>query len=196
MSERGITATSVSEIAAAADMANGTFYLHFRNKTQVVAAVCSAVTLAMHREMDDRRLAISDGPERIAFGTQQFVEIAAEQPAWGRLLLSAFTEFDAIKEDLARYMRLDVKLGVRQGRFPERCNEFVIDCHLAVLRTAIAARLGGAKRDVGARAAEYQLRILGMTSEEARRVRLAGEARVGLGRRKRAAAGADRGKAR
>jgi AcrR family transcriptional regulator len=181
MSERGITAASVGEIAAAADMANGTFYLHFRNKTEIVAAVCSGVTLAMHTEMDSRRLAITDGAERVAFGTQQFVEIAADEPVWGRLLLSAFTEFDAIREDLSRYMRLDVQLGIEQGRFPEACDEFVIDCLLALLRTAIAARLAGAGRDVSARAAEYHLRILGMSPDEARRVRLASDKRVGEG---------------
>ena len=48
MSERGINATSVSEIAATAQLANGTFYLYFRDKAEIVAAVCQAVTLAMH----------------------------------------------------------------------------------------------------------------------------------------------------
>ena len=124
MSERGITAASVSEIAAAADMANGTFYLHFQNKAEVVAAVCGGVTLAMHTEMDEGRLAITDGAERVAFGTQQFIEIAADEPAWGRLLLSAFAEFDAIKDDLSRYMRKDVALGAAQGRFAGPCDEF------------------------------------------------------------------------
>jgi len=181
MSERGITAASVGEIAAAADMANGTFYLHFRNKNEIVAAVCGGVTLAMHTEMDGRRLAITDGAERVAFGTQQFVEIAADEPVWGRLLLSAFTEFDEIKEDLSRYMRLDVRLGIEQGRFSEPCDEFVIDCLLALLRTAIAARLAGAGREVGARAAEYQLRTLGMTPGEAHRVRLASDMHVDNG---------------
>ena len=177
MSERGITAASVSEIAAAADMANGTFYLHFQNKAEVVAAVCGGVTLAMHTEMDEGRLAITDGAERVAFGTQQFIEIAADEPAWGRLLLSAFAEFDAIKDDLSRYMRKDVALGAAQGRFAEPCDEFVIDCHLALLRTGIAARLAGAGREVGARAAEYQLRVLGLLPDEAHRVRLASESK-------------------
>ena len=40
MSERGINATSVSEIASAAELANGTFYLYFRDKAEIVAAVC------------------------------------------------------------------------------------------------------------------------------------------------------------
>ena len=178
MSERGINATSVSEIAAAAELANGTFYLYFRDKVEIVAAVCQAVTRAMHEEMDSTRLSLSDGAARVAYGTQQFIEVAAGEPVWGRLLISAFSEFEAIKEDVSRYMRLDVALGVAQGRFSEPIDEFVIDAHLAILRAGVSARLAGAEADVSARAAEYQLRILGMTPAQARQMRCASEREV------------------
>ena len=175
MSERGINATSVSEIAAVAELANGTFYLYFKDKSQIVAAVCQAVTLAMHNEMNSTRSSLEDGAARVAFGTLQFIEIAAAEPVWGKLLLSAFTEFEAIKDDVARYMRLDVALGLEQGRFSEPLDEFVIDSHLAVLRAGVGARLAGAGPDVSARSAEYQLRILGLGVSESRRVRRAVE---------------------
>lgn len=175
MSERGINATSVSEIAAEAELANGTFYLYFRDKAEIVAAVCQAVTRAMHDDMSSTRLSLDDGAARVAFGTQQFIEIAAEEPVWGRLLMSAFTEFDAFKEDVAHYMRLDVALGIEQGRFSEPLDEFVIDAHLAILRAGVSARLAGGGPDVAARAAEYQLRILGMSPADSRTVRRANE---------------------
>ena len=175
MSERGINATSVSEIAAVAELANGTFYLYFKDKSQIVAAVCQAVTLAMHNEMNNTRSTLADGAARIAFGTLQFIEIAAAEPVWGKLLLSAFTEFEAIKDDIAKYMRLDVVLGIEQGRFSEPLDEFVIDSHLAILRAGVSARLAGAGPDVSARSAEYQLRILGLGVCESRRVRRAVE---------------------
>lgn len=173
MAESGINATSVSEIAAEAELANGTFYLYFRDKTEIVAAVCQAVTLAMHNEMNSVRLSLEDGAARVAFGTQQFIEIAAAEPRWGRLLMWAFSEFAAIKDDVTRYMRLDVALGVDQGRFTEPVDEFMIDTLLAILRAGISARLGGAGAVIGARAAEYHLRILGMTAADAHRVRVA-----------------------
>ena len=176
MSERGINATSVSEIAALADVANGTFYLYFKDKSQIVAAVCQAVTLAMHNEMNSIRSTLEDGAARVAFGTLEFIEIAAAEPVWGRLLLSAFTEFEAaVKDDVARYMRLDVALGIEQGRFSEPLDEFVIDSHLAILRAGVSARLAGAGPDVSARSAEYQLRILGVGVSESRRIRRAVE---------------------
>ena len=173
MAERGINGTSVSEIAAEAELANGTFYLYFRDKSEIVAAVCQAVTLAMHNEMSSMRLSLEDGAARVAFGTQQFIEIAAAEPNWGHLLVSAFTEFAAIKDDISRYLRLDVALGIEQGRFTEPVDEFVIDMLLAVLRTGVISRRKGKEAAVGARAAEYHLRILGMSAAEAHSVRLA-----------------------
>ena len=178
MSERGINATSVSEIAAAAELANGTFYLYFRDKSEIVAVVCRAVTQAMHDDMSSTRLSLEDGAARVAYGTQQFIEIAAAEPVWGRLLVSAFTEFEAIKEDVARYMRLDVALGIEQGRFSEPLDEFVIDAHLALLEVGVSARLAGAGPDVSARAAEYQLRILGMSIAQARQACRANDAEL------------------
>ncbi len=175
MSERGINATSVSEIAAAAELANGTFYLYFRDKAEIVAVVCGAVTQAMHEDMSSTRLSLEDGAARVAYGTQQFIEIAAAEPVWGRLLVSAFTEFEAIKEGIAHYMRLDVALGIEQGRFSEPLDEFVIDAHLAILRAGVIARLAGAGPNVSVRAAEYQLRILGMGVKEAKRLQWPGE---------------------
>lgn len=179
MAERGINATSVSEIAAEADVANGTFYLYFRDKGEIVAAVCEAVTRAMHEDMSSTRLSLADGAERVAFGTQQFIEIAAAEPVWGRLLLTAFSEFEAIKADVARYMRLDVALGIEQGRFKEPFDEFIVDAHLALLRAGVSARLAGAGPNVGTRAAEYQLRILGMSIAQARAVCRGNEAKIG-----------------
>lgn len=173
MAERGINGTSVSEIAAEAELANGTFYLYFRDKAEIVAAVCQAVTLAMHNEMSSMRLSLDDAAARVSFGTQQFIEIAATEPNWGRLLISAFTEFEAIKDDISRYMRLDVALGIEQGRFTEPVDEFVIDTMLAVLRAGVISRLDGNESDVGGRAAEYHLRILGVSGGEARQIRLA-----------------------
>ena len=173
MAERGINGTSVSEIAAEAALANGTFYLYFRDKSEIVAAVCQAVTLAMHNEMSSMRLSLEDGAARVAFGTQQFIEIAAAEPNWGRLLVSAFTEFEAIRDDISRYLRMDVALGIEQGRFKEKVDEYVIDMLLAVLRAGVVSRLKDEDVDVAARAAEYHLRILGMSAEEAHSVRLA-----------------------
>ena len=162
MSERGIIATSVSEIASAADVASGTFYLHFRNKSEIVSVICQSVTLAMHSEMDSKRQSGLDGAARVLFATQQFIEIAADEPVWGNLLLRAIGESNAIQDDLSRHMRDEVAAGVRQGLFRIDCDEFVIDCLLSILMAGVSARLAGGGPDVSLRAGEFMLGVLGM----------------------------------
>ena len=166
MSERGIVATSVSEISAAADVANGTFYLHFRNKPEIVSVICQSVTLAMHTEMDSKRVHVLDGAARVLFATRQFIEIAADEPVWGNLLLRAVAESNAIKNDLSLYMRADVDAGIKQGLFRSDCDEFVIDCLLAILTTGISARLTSGDREVSLRAGEFMLGVLGMSRDD------------------------------
>jgi AcrR family transcriptional regulator len=170
MSERGISAASVSEIAEVADVANGTFYLHFQNKSEIVSAVCNSVTRAIHEEMSGDLYEIEDGAARVAFATQQFIEIAADELEWGRLLISAFAEFEDIKGDISRYMRADIAAGVAQGRFQKEVDEFSVDCLLALLRTGISARLSGSGPEIGIRCGEYMLRVLGMSFEDIRKV--------------------------
>ena len=166
MSERGIRATSVADITIAAGLAHGTFYTYFNDKHEIVADVCQAVTAAVHDKIRPIRISLNDATARVAFGVYQFIEIAAAEPRWGRLLTHAIIEFREIREFICRYLRLDVALGVKQGHFAKPLNEFLIDCHLAILREGIKARLAGAYHDVASRAAEYQLRILKVESSE------------------------------
>ena len=74
----------------------------------------------MHNDMSSGRLSLDDAAARVAFGTQQFIEIAAAEPNWGRLLMWAFSEFEAIK-DMARLAReeneaLKARIAALEGR--------------------------------------------------------------------------------
>jgi AcrR family transcriptional regulator len=56
--EKGIAATSVDEIALAADVAKGTFYLHFESKERLLVALQERFVLSVCRELQaamDRR---------------------------------------------------------------------------------------------------------------------------------------------
>ena len=162
MSEHGIIATSVSDIASAADVASGTFYRYFRSKSELVSVICQSVTQAMHLEMDSKRGSGLDEAARVLFATQQFIEIAADEPDWGNLLLRAVGESYAIQDDLSRHMRDEVEAGVKQGLFRIDCDQFAIGCLISILMGGVSARLAGEGPEVSVRAGEFMLRILGM----------------------------------
>ena len=85
----GFEAASVNEIARVADVANGTFYVHFRDKEEIAAAVAFAVATHVVGQLDTAMTDVDDAVERVSLATRRFVELASSQPDWGRALFRA-----------------------------------------------------------------------------------------------------------
>lgn len=168
---RGLDAASVQEIAQQADVANGTFYSHFRDKEEIVAAVVDGIATAIARQMDEGSQQLQDAPYRVAYATQKFIEIAVAQPQWGWVFVHTFYHRTALKSSRRRHIEADVRLGVRQGRFDAQPNEFLFDALAAITKMAILAQLQKRSgREAGRFAAEYMLRLLGMPTDAARTI--------------------------
>jgi AcrR family transcriptional regulator len=116
--ERGFDAATTGEIAAAADLGAGTFYLHFETKRACYETLCRRAA----REMIDRwragvrrTMPVSD---RIALALRVAAEFWEEDRARARLLLEGGPTFGAeahyrLLEDLAQVMDGDLA-GARQ----------------------------------------------------------------------------------
>ena len=61
--ERGVTRTSLAEVAAAAGVTRGAVYWHFRDKADLFDAMCERATLPLEQAAYTRR---HDGPRRPA----------------------------------------------------------------------------------------------------------------------------------
>jgi TetR/AcrR family acrAB operon transcriptional repressor len=53
-SEQGVTSTTLGEVAAAAGVTRGAVYWHFRDKGDLLAALCERATLPLHAIFEDR----------------------------------------------------------------------------------------------------------------------------------------------
>lgn len=53
-SEHGVTSTTLGEVAAAAGVTRGAVYWHFRDKADLLAALCERATLPLHAIFEDR----------------------------------------------------------------------------------------------------------------------------------------------
>jgi len=165
----GFEAASVNEIARVADVANGTFYVHFRDKDEIAAAVAFRIAEGVVRQLDDAMAEVTDAVDRVSLGTRRFVGLAASVPDWGRALFRAVWLFDDLRSELTQYLRADLNLGVRQGVFTATIDDFLIDTFVAMALNALFGQLQGAfGSDAGSRVAELQLRMLGVPAETAR----------------------------
>jgi AcrR family transcriptional regulator len=107
-SARGLHAVTSHEIARGAGVATGTFYLHFRDKTEIHREICFQA-LARLREELQRRVAEAATPDAILEARiRAVVEFAAANHAIVRILFSRDSEADDVEndvlEDIARAM--------------------------------------------------------------------------------------------
>ena len=158
-----LESASVNEITREADMANGTFYLHFKDKEELTSVVALSVAAEITQEMDDAMADIEDAVERVSLGTRQFVDIASTRLNWGPAFLQAFWVRAELRAEVALYLRRDLERGVAQGAFSVAVDDFLVEMVGALVNAALFARINGtAGPDAGSKAAELQLRLLGV----------------------------------
>ncbi len=168
---QGIEAASVSEIAQAADVSNGTFYNHFKDKDEIVGVVAFAIAGDVARRLDETMRTLDDAAERTSFATRQFIDLATSAPEWGRALVRAVWYLPALRHQVSAFARADLERGVREGVFKVEVDDLLVDLFATMVVTVLMLRLEGeAGPDAGARTAEHQLRMLGVPPARARRV--------------------------
>jgi AcrR family transcriptional regulator len=167
----GFEAASVNEIAAEADVANGTFYLHFRDKEEIAGTVAFGIAADVAARLDAAMTDIEDAVDRVSFGTRQFMNLATSDPEWGWALFRAAWALPALREQVIAYARSDLLRGRRQGAFKIEIDAFTVEMFASMVMTALFARLSGsAGEEAGSKVTELQLRMLGVAPARARRV--------------------------
>ena len=169
--QEGFEAASVNEIARRADVANGTFYVHFKDKEAVAAEVAARIggdiTDQINRAMDD----MDDAIERLSFATRQFIEFGARQPLWGRVIIRSASYLPEMRRQMETHLYADLQRCRLQGHISMSVDAFLVDAVMAVVMAALSARLrGDAGEEVGSKASELILNMLNAPQPLAREV--------------------------
>lgn len=166
----GFEAASVNEIAQTADVANGTFYLHFRDKDEIASVVAYRIAGDIARQLDEAMVDMDDAVQRTSFGTRQFIDIACSEPAWGWALFRAVWFLPELRKVSNEYLKADLQRGVREGVFTVPIDRFLLNTYASMILSALQGRLAGdAGKDAGSRVAELQLRMLGVPAAKAKK---------------------------
>lgn len=166
---QGFEAASVNEIAKVAEVANGTFYVHFRDKDEIAGAVAFRIAQEVVRQLDQAMASVDDAVERTSTATRRFIDLASSEPDWGRALFRAVWLFQDLREGVIGYLRADLQRGVSQGAFTTEIDEVLIDTFASMTMGALFSRLhGDFGPESGSRVAELQLRMLGVPADRAK----------------------------
>ncbi len=165
----GVDGATVNEIAREAELANGTIYLHFKDKDDVALAVSLAIAEELTRQLDDALTGIQDAADRNSWATRQFIEMAVRDPDWGWTFYRAIWALPDLRSRVAGFLRADLLDGYESGAFTVPVDDLLIDVFLSMSSAALFSRLSGTGGvEVGSRVSELQLRMLGVEAERAR----------------------------
>ncbi|MDJ0868216.1 MAG: TetR/AcrR family transcriptional regulator [Myxococcota bacterium] len=164
LAEKGEGLT-VSDVVAAADVSNGTFYNYFEDRDALVEVLAEQLALSVAAAAAGEP--IEDPARRFALATARVIQRAAEDETWARVVLRLVSRPGAGVE-LSRYLRDDLAEGEASGRFDTGPDDATLDqVGGLVLMTIRRIAEGRAGPDAPRRAVERGLRSLGLARDEA-----------------------------
>lgn len=187
MADRG-TAITASDVVAAAEVSNGTFYNHFVDLDDFVREVARQTFLGI-ADAAAVETAGADPAWRFAVASTRILDAAVQDPTWGRVLLQLARSGLSRRAELEG-LRSDLRAGRRAGRFDYGDDRITVD----LVSGTIVATIGRLVRDdVGRRhipdVVARLLTVLGVPADEARQLASSALRDVRAGGRGLAAAG-------
>ena len=168
--DKGFEEARVSDIAALAGLANGTFYNHFKDKDELAAATAGAIALEIARRLDTRMHDLDAGLSRVVVASVAFLRLAATYAPWGSVLLEQFQRRPDAASEALEYMRSDILLAVEQGGLEVTVDRLLLEQLGAMMMVALRNQLlSGDDPQVLRRTCESVLRVLGLSPKRARR---------------------------
>jgi len=171
MSDKGVDATSLRDIASAADLALGTFYNHFDSKDAVVDAIVDDAVERLGDGLDRLTAEMTDPAEVFAVSFRHTLRSVEHDPVWGWFAVRVKRAGEKLGAHLGHRATRDLKRGFASGRFTRiRLRPFLIAVQ-GMLESAMHAKLEGrSKRGDDAELTAYTLILLGIAADEAREI--------------------------
>ena len=114
-----VESVTVDDVVRQAGVARGTFYSHFVDLPALVAAVELELVDSVDELLQPARLSIEDPWERLAFGCSRYLDKAAADPPWARIVARLGTRVNVGSEN-SRHPR-NRRPPAARDRLERRC---------------------------------------------------------------------------
>ena len=172
MTERGVDAVTIDDIADAADIARRSFYHHFDSKHDVLVPIARARTKALNERIDRLVATIDDPAEVMATAMRHGLRALTSDPLCSWFVLNSGLPHQRLHEGLGESGMRDAARGVEAGRFQvdnaEVVRLLVSGAFIAVLGARVERKLDDDDLDD---AVEHLLRLLGVSRRRGARDR-------------------------
>jgi AcrR family transcriptional regulator len=121
LASKGFHATKIADIAAAADVGTGTFYLHFPTKDALFADLVKETALRAKDEMDRAKEPHADPRDKARVAIETFFRFAASNRDVFKILFGHSAQFDSLLHELHQLFVADTEenhvRGLEVGAF-------------------------------------------------------------------------------
>lgn len=112
---KGFHATKVTDIAAAADVGTGTFYLHFTTKDALFADLVKETALRAKEEMDRAKALYADPRDKARVAIETFFRFADSNRDVFKILFGHSAQFDALLREVYQLFIVDIEENYAGG---------------------------------------------------------------------------------
>lgn len=120
MAEKGVHATKITDIAAAADVGVGTFYLHFETKQELFDELVADAVTRLQAAIEEARASTTEVMEQVRAATRAVCRFARDNRAVFRIVFGhGGTYHDVVREAQALFaadLEGVLRAGVASGR--------------------------------------------------------------------------------
>jgi AcrR family transcriptional regulator len=166
MARKGMEAATAQEIAREAGIANGTFYLYFKDGKEAKLAASLASIMEVLDRLGELLAHVDVMDVRVGWTGRCIVEMACKDEMLGWALCHAIWTVGEVREQTGSYLRGHLLLGKEQGVFAPEVDNGLVAIISAMVAAAIAARLRGeVGEQAGPQLADLILTMLGVSRE-------------------------------
>jgi AcrR family transcriptional regulator len=168
---RPLESVTVEEVASAAGLAKGTFYVHFQSLDDLWAALAKELARELAQSLEPVASRRSDPMERIAMGCAAFIERACDDPEWAAVTARAMWTFPHVLGAARQRFAEDLMEAERLGRLPTLSPEVGFDLVVGSISQAVwSASEGKLARSEASLIVAAIIRSLGAPAERAARI--------------------------
>jgi AcrR family transcriptional regulator len=137
--KRPLESVTVDDVVEEADVAKGTFYVHFEDLSALTAAVADELVRTFDELLQPQRVSMPDPLVRIAFACNSFIEKALEDRPWAAVVARMASSYPTVGKVARSRLREDLKLVHKEMLQPASSLELSLEVTLGVMLQVLAA---------------------------------------------------------
>lgn len=169
MAQKGVEGTAINDITEAADLGFGSFYNHFKSKSEIAQAVFDRYASALRNVTEAIGEREQDVAVAVAYIQKVLLTKALASPVWGWFIVHASTGLPEIGRTLSEPAVIHIRNGIERGRFVTRSVPTAVRIIQASMFSTMCGLLRGEiKMTAVNETVECLLQMLGVPIPEAR----------------------------